>query len=339
MKKVKNNYTNLPLYENNLRERINTALVMLSYLVTPDNTEQIKEIVNILEGKIVNKDLIEQINADIELAKWEIESDGLEEQDQEALNELGHIRWNLHPILQPVYHQLWKHKYHQFRHCDITTHAAKTSNKNFMKFIFTGKEPAFSSGKLSKRNLPTEIFKYLISNGILSEKDLSSYSTNAFGRKFAAKLGDILFENEISEQDINYKRFNRVDFNSIKNSKYKGILYISNQWDIDSIGKFCKHILEKYSDDIFIYAVIAERDVPKSLSNQYNCTEELTSYELKNLPEKKEWVKDREPSIKNNLRADERIIEYSEDLVKSNPRPISMEDIRGIVGNKFNSNE
>lgn len=114
------------------------------------------------------------------------------------------------------------------------------------------KENPYDKQNISKRQLPTEIFKYLISNNIIKESDFKIFSKNQFGRTFESKMGDILNENELPEEIGRQKRYNKIDFSEFEHSKFKSILYISNQWSEDSIVKFIAYIRENYNDYIMI---------------------------------------------------------------------------------------
>ena len=123
--------------------------------------------------------------------------------------------------------------------------------KNYCKYFIKAYKPDLCLDNVSKRKLPAEIFKYLFSNGYLKEENIVEYSTNQFGRNFEAKRGDIQTEKDMMNNQKNLHRYNKIDFSKIDNSKYNRILYISNQWDYDSITKFVDHINEKFKGIIF----------------------------------------------------------------------------------------
>lgn len=127
---------------------------------------------------------------------------------------------------------------------------------------------------LSKRQLPTEVFKYLISNNVIKEKDFKLFSKNQFGRTFESKMGDIITEEELPKDIKRQKRYNKIDFSEIDKSEYKGILYVSNQWSEDSISKFIDYISKNYSDYIeiqdpfkmFIEKMLSNKNIKNKLS-------------------------------------------------------------------------
>ncbi len=123
--------------------------------------------------------------------------------------------------------------------------------KNYCKYFIKAYKPKFYLDNISKRKLPAEIFKYLFSNGYLKEENIVEYSTNQFGRKFEAKRGDIQTEEDMVDNQKNLHRYNKIDFSKIKNSKFNKILYISTEWDYDSISKFVAYINEKFKGIIF----------------------------------------------------------------------------------------
>lgn len=124
-------------------------------------------------------------------------------------------------------------------------------DKNYCKYFIKAYKPEFYLNNVSKRKLPAEIFKYLFSNGYLNEENIIEYSTNQFGRKFEAKRGDIQTEEDMKDNQKNLHRYNKIDFSKIQDSKFNKILYISSEWDYDSITKFVTHINERFKGIIF----------------------------------------------------------------------------------------
>lgn len=141
------------------------------------------------------------------------------------------------------------------RYGDIAVHGISRrevlKQKNYCKYFIKAYKPELFLDNVSKRKLPAEIFKYLFSNGYLNEENINEYSTNQFGRKFEAKRGDIQTEEDMIDNQKNLHRYNKIDFSKIKNSKFNKILYISSEWDYDSITKFVTHINEKFKGIIF----------------------------------------------------------------------------------------
>ena len=156
------------------------------------------------------------------------------------------------------------------RYGDIAAHGISCrevlKQKNYCKFFIKAYKPELFLDNVSKRKLPAEIFKYLFSNGYLKEENIIEYSTNQFGRKFEAKRGDIQTEEDMIDNQKNIHRYNRIDFSKIKNSKFNKILYISCEWDYDSITKFIAYINEQFKGIIFS----DEERVKKSVYNIEN---------------------------------------------------------------------
>ena len=138
--------------------------------------------------------------------------------------------------------------------------------KNYCKYFIKAYKPEFYLDNVSKRKLPTEIFKYLFSNGYMNEENIIEYSTNQFGRTFEAKRGDIQTEEDMIDNQKNLHRYNRIDFSKINNSKFNKILYISSEWDYDSITKFLAYINERFKGIIFA----DENRIKKSVYNIEN---------------------------------------------------------------------
>ena len=126
------------------------------------------------------------------------------------------------------------------------------TEKDYSRYEIISVKPAYVKSNLSKRKLPTEIFTYLISNNILTAKDFKKYSINQFGRTFEAKMGDIILDNELPEALDRQKRYNKVDFSQYPKSDFKGTLYISNQWDKNSIDRLINNIELNYGEYISI---------------------------------------------------------------------------------------
>lgn len=141
------------------------------------------------------------------------------------------------------------------RYGDIAAHGISRrevlKQKNYCKYFIKAYKPELFLDNVSKRKLPAEIFKYLFSNGYLKEENINEYSTNQFGRKFEAKRGDIQTEEDMTDNQKNLHRYNKIDFSKIKNSKFNKILYISCEWDYDSITKFIAYINEQFKGIIF----------------------------------------------------------------------------------------
>lgn len=142
-------------------------------------------------------------------------------------------------------------------------------NKDYTRYKIIGKDPEYELKNISKRQLPTEIFKFLIfSNIIKSEDDLKVFSTNQFGRTFESTMGDVLSEDELPKDEKRQKRYNMIDLScppekvcsctdnllGIDLTTYKNSnkIYVSNQWGKDSIDKFIDFIHEHYSEYIKI---------------------------------------------------------------------------------------
>lgn len=142
-------------------------------------------------------------------------------------------------------------------------------NKDYTRYKIIGKDPEYELKNISKRQLPTEIFKFLIfSNIIKSEDDLKLFSTNQFGRTFESTMGDVLSEDELPNDEKRKKRYNMIDLSDdpdkivpcnynlggIDLTTYKNSnkIYVSNQWGKDSIEKFIDFIHENYSEYIKI---------------------------------------------------------------------------------------
>lgn len=126
------------------------------------------------------------------------------------------------------------------------------TEKDYSRYEIISVKPAYVKSNLSKRKLPTEIFTYLISNNILTAKDFKKYSINQFGRTFETKMGDIILDNELPEALDRQKRYNKVDFSQYPKSDFKGTLYISNQWDKNSIDRLIDNIELNYGQYISI---------------------------------------------------------------------------------------
>ena len=133
-----------------------------------------------------------------------------------------------------------------------TYYEREINRKNYTKYSLFGVNPQLAINKISKRNLPTKIFEYLFSNGYLNEENISMYSTNQFGRTFETKRGDIQTETDMKDNQKNLHRYNKIDFSIIENSKYDKVLYISNQWDYDSLTKFIEHINSSFKGIIIV---------------------------------------------------------------------------------------
>ncbi len=135
---------------------------------------------------------------------------------------------------------------------EVTNKKITQKKKNYVRYNIEGFHPYFEKTNISKRQLPTIVFEYLISNGLLEEKDFIEFSTNQFGRTFESKKGDLLTADMMKGNEKNLHRYNKIDFSKNKTSKYNGILYVSNQWDLNSITKFIQHINKKYCDKLII---------------------------------------------------------------------------------------
>ena len=140
--------------------------------------------------------------------------------------------------------------------CDDKKGNIRIYSKYQITGLIKGHDYKNKKGKewLSKRQLPTEVFTYLISNNIIKEENFKDFSTNQFGRTFETKMGDIVLEKDLPKEKNRQKRYEKVDFSDseYKQSEFKGILYFSNQWDEDSIFKFIKYIRKHYNDQIMI---------------------------------------------------------------------------------------
>lgn len=149
----------------------------------------------------------------------------------------------------------------------------ENQKKDYSRYKIIGIKPEYELSNISKRQLPTEIFKYLIFSGIMKEKDLELFSTNQFGRTFESTMGDIITEKELPTDEKRRKRYNIIDlsstpddivwsehkgynrihiFKSLQNWKNNNKIYISNQWSKDSIEKFIDFIHKHYSNHISI---------------------------------------------------------------------------------------
>ena len=137
------------------------------------------------------------------------------------------------------------------------------NTKDYTKFDMIGINPNLLLKKISKRQLPTEVFKYLIVNSILKPNEFEYFLKNNFGRTFESKMGDIILEKDYPKESHRQKRYNKLDFNQInsnglfsfvenKENRFNKILYVSNQWDKNSIEKFINFINAKFAKNITI---------------------------------------------------------------------------------------
>lgn len=137
----------------------------------------------------------------------------------------------------------------------VTSDVNKNSKKDYTRYEILGVKPYFELKKISKRKLPTEVFKYLISNNIIKEEDFKKYSKNQFGRTFEIKMGDILTEEEMPKAENKQRRYNMIDFSDLSKypkSEYRGKIFVPNDWDKDSINKFIEHIETNYHEYLSI---------------------------------------------------------------------------------------
>lgn len=140
------------------------------------------------------------------------------------------------------------------------------NKKDYTKYNIFGLKPHYEKRHISKRHLPTEVFRYLFYYNILNEEDIKFFSTNQFGRTFEAKMGDILVEEDVPKEAHRIKRYNLLDFSKkdfIKesvgeesmtdwNCGFTKKIYVSTEWDKSSIDKFIEYIQKYYSDYISI---------------------------------------------------------------------------------------
>lgn len=124
----------------------------------------------------------------------------------------------------------------------------------YSKYDFSGliKSNRKEELNVSKRQLPTVIFDYLICNKIIKNKDLELFSKNRFGRTFESKMGDIIKEKDLPSSPSRQKRYNKKDYSSIETIDINEPIYISNQWDENSISKFIDYVRKEYNDYILI---------------------------------------------------------------------------------------
>jgi len=99
-----------------------------------------------------------------------------------------------------------------------------------------------SLSNLPKGRVPTEVFRFLLENNLMSDGDLSGFRNNRFGRTFCKNYGDIEF-NCPPQNDM--KRFNLLQVNGHN-------YYVCNQWGIDCLPAFNNYINSKYGQYIEI---------------------------------------------------------------------------------------
>ena len=163
-----------------------------------------------------------------------------------------------------------------FRNYQLTIGKEKATKfeknkKDFTKYTIIGINPPYEKNKISKRQLPTEIIKYLIYYNILKEENLKDFSTNQFGRTFESKMGDIITEEELPTDPNRAKRYNLLDFTQVikmdTNAKaitrldellgenpceFSKKIYVSTEWDKNSLENFIEYIRKNYKDYISI---------------------------------------------------------------------------------------
>ena len=157
------------------------------------------------------------------------------------------------------------------------------TEKDYSRYEIISVKPAYVKSNLSKRKLPTEIFTYLISNNILTAKDFKKYSINQFGRTFEAKMGDIILDNELPEALDRQKRYNKVDFSQYPKSNFKGTLYISNQWDKNSIDRLINNIELNYGQHISIITPEVANIVAYAYDEDISAVDKYNTIEFNNV--------------------------------------------------------
>ena len=252
-------------------ERIDSFLGDIQKLFKSKNIDELKNAINDFSYQVSLYEYYESGEYEYESFQDDLLNEYEKSQEKQAkeYEEYEKKLWNEHSENEKLYGQDYANKYLNYKmHTPATIASLKNlanihpslmdnlneniKSKNYTKYSIEGVNSSFVLHKMSKRMVPTKVFEYLFANGFLTDKDLIRYSTNQFGRTFETKRGDIQTEEDMKDNKKNLHRYNKIDFSKIKNSKYHNTLYISNQWDYDSLTEFIKHINEIYKGIIFV---------------------------------------------------------------------------------------